>query len=480
MSLRAKSTGITLLLALGGCADRIPTQAGLSPVEVRPRDLGGQGGSLTHLVVFAAERVPSDLTIRVAALGGSVETVHDAIGVATVAGLSESAAADLAAQDGVQAVEPGEIVALSPSAGNLDPSDELVSLADARAADLPSPTAAQFYSRQWNMPAIHAPEAWEAGYRGSSDVVVGLIDSGLDYLHPDFVGLVDVERSRSFVPEDDPIIASRFPGRLPISDLAYHGTAVASVIATNGVLLAGVNQKVTFVVVKVLNQNLGGTLDRTLAGIMYAADQGVDVINLSLSFSFNKDERPGAIAAVQRAMSYAFYKGAVLVTAAGNDAADLQHDGNRVRFPCETVHALCTSATGPTAAGGLTGPWENVDAPAPYSALGRSAISVAAPGGSGNVGSGRRLWVICSKTTTGATAPACLAGQPIAQPAATSFAVPHVTGLAALLVAQLGKGNPGLIRSRILQTTDDLGEPGYDAFYGRGRINVARALGLIK
>jgi subtilisin family serine protease len=308
---------------------------------------------------------------------------------------------------------------------------------------------------------------------------VGLVDSGLDYLHPDFVGLVDLDRSISFVPEDEPIINSRFPGRLPISDLGYHGTAVASVIATNGVVLAGVTQRVTFVVVKVFNQSLSGTLDRAIAGILYAADQGVDVINLSAAFSFNKNESPGAIAAVQRAINYAFSKGALLVTAAGNDAIDMQHNGNRVRVPCEVAQVICVSATGPTSAAGLNGPWVNVDAPAPYSAFGRAAISIAAPGGSGTVGSGRRIWVICSRTTTGPTAPACLAGQPIAQPAATSFAAPHVTGLAALLVAQLGKGNPALIRARILQTADDLGDPGYDPFYGHGRINVARALGLI-
>ncbi len=49
----------------------------------------------------------------------------------------------------------------------------------------------------------------------------------------------------------------------------------------------------------------------------------------------------------------------------------------------------------------------------------------------------------------------------------------------ALLVAQLGHGNPALIRARILQSADDLGEPGVDPYYGKGRVNVARALGLI-
>ena len=60
----------------------------------------------------------------------------------------------------------------------------------------------------------------------------------------------------------------------------------------------------------------------------------------------------------------------------------------------------------------------------------------------------------------------------------TSQASPHVAGLAALLIAQMGRGNPAAIKSAILNSADDLGLPGVDPYYGRGRINVARALGL--
>ncbi len=85
--------------------------------------------------------------------------------------------------------------------------------------------------------------------------------------------------------------------------------------------------------------------------------------------------------------------------------------------------------------------------------------------------------------TLGTVPPACRTNavpqdRRVAQGLGTSWATPHVAGLAALLVAQLGHGNPALIRARILQSADDLGEPGVDPYYGHGRINVARALGV--
>src|SRR5207253_8676848 len=153
-----------------------------------------------------------------------------------------------------------------------------------------------------------------------------------------------------------------------------------------------------------------------LSGIVYAADQGADVINISDGRQFNKKNSPGTIAAFERAVNYAFRKGALLVSVPFNDGADLDHNGDLVRLPCEAANAICAAATGPTGAAGVNGPWENVDARAPYSAFGRSAVSVVAPGGAGEVGQFRRMWVRCTTTpsvTTGA--PACRAHQAIAQ-----------------------------------------------------------------
>jgi subtilisin family serine protease len=465
-------------VALQGCHDRsLPTESrarGTLIASVTPADPAGR-----HVVVFAAERVPADFGERAARLGGSVEASLDNIGVAAVTGLSEGTAAELAASADIRAVEPDPITSAREDAEVTDgPADEAASEAAVPADATTSPTAAQFYARQWNMRAVFANQAWAAGHLGSRDVKVAILDSGIDYLHPDLVGLVDLEHSTSFVPED--VMPARYADRLPFTDLFWHGTAAASIVASNAKVLAGVNRFVTLIAVKVADSTDAGSFGRLLTGIVYAADQEADVINVSRGHERAKSLSPGFVAAFERAVNYAFRKGALLVTVPFNDAADLDHNGDMVRMPCEAANAICVSATGPTAGVGVNGPWENVDAIAPYSAFGRSAISVAAPGGAGTVTQFQTVWLPCTTTPTQSTVPtACrLRTQPVGRGIGTSWAAPHVAGLAALLVAQLGHGNPALIRARILQSVDDLGEPGVDPYYGKGRINVARALGL--
>src|SRR5216117_2660935 len=466
---------IVAALALGACQERAPTEASSRMLAASTASLESNG---RYVVVFSAERVPGDFGERVAALGGSIESALDSIGVAAVTGLSEAGAAELAAAVGIRAVEPDPLTSPPDDGETTDGlAAEAVSEAAVPADATASPTAAQFYARQWNLRAVFAPEAWAAGFLGSRDVVVAILDTGIDYTNPDLVGLVDLDRSISFVPDD---VTRHYPRPLPFSVLFWHGTAVASIVASNAKLVAGVNRYVTLLAVKVADSTSTHTAARLIRGIVYAADQGADVINVSRGSQRHKSQSPGTVAAFERAVNYAFRKGALVVSVPFNDAADLDHNGDIVRMPCEVANAICVSATGPTGAAGINGPWVDVDAIAPYSTFGRSAVSVAAPGGAGEVGQFRRFWALCTTTPSATTgAPACRARQAIAQPAGTSFAAPTVAGLAALLVAQLGHGNPALIRARILQSADDLGEPGVDPYYGKGRINIARALGVI-
>lgn len=486
VSLGAVGAAVVAMLGAAGCSDR-PAPAAPDGTQLPMHAEVSQQEAGRHVVLFAAERVPADFGERVSRLGGSVEATLDVIGVATVTGLTEAAAAELAAEAAIRYVERDVVMTLpdhhvEDAEGFADATSlEAFAPADVTA----SPTSARFYARQWNLRAVSAPGAWAAGHLGSSDVVVALLDSGIDYLHPDLVGLVDIERSTSFVPEDDEFIAEHFPDRLPIADLHVHGTGAASIVGSHATLLAGINRHVTLLAVKIFGRDEQSSLSRLLSGIVFATDQGADVINSTAAFTLDKSENPGIVASVERAVNYAFRNGALLVGGAGNDAADLDHNGNTMRMPCEAANAICASATGPTTAGGVNGPFENVDASTPYTAFGRSAVDIAAPGGNG-LGAFRDdlrvVWMPCTTTPTLPIPPSCLApgvplGERIFKGAGTSWSAAHTAGLAALLVARLGHGNPALIRARILQSADDLGEPGTDPYYGKGRINVARAVG---
>lgn len=334
------------------------------------------------------------------------------------------------------------------------------------------PADASRYSWQWHLRAIGADQAWAAGRLGSSDVTVAVIDTGVNYEHPDLVGRVDLTRSVSFVPSDDADVAAIFPGRHPVTDLYYHGTHVAATISSNASMAAGVTAKVTIIGVKVLSRWGEGTISGVLDGVLWAADHGADVANLSLGDSFLKSGNGRELAAIQKAFNYAHRKGTLVVVSAGNDSRDLDHDGNRFNAFCNAANVVCVSATGPVSSAGIAGPWVDVDAIAWYTNHGRSAISVAAPGGS----LAGRVWAACSKTSL--LVAFCQNVDAVLGLMGTSMAAPHVSGLAALIVEDVGHGKPSLVKARLQQSADDLGEPGTDPWYGKGRINVPRALNL--
>lgn len=158
----------------------------------------------------------------------------------------------------------------------------------------------------WSNDLLGAPEVWagRGRFRGSrgQGVTIEVVDSGVDLDHPEFSGrllegfdFVDMDRT----PEDD----------------FGHGTHVAGILAgaDDGAGVWGIAPEAWILPVRVLDNNGSGNNANVAAGIRWAADQGVDVINLSLGGGFNQE--------VYDAIRYAHGKGAVLVMAAGNDGA---------------------------------------------------------------------------------------------------------------------------------------------------------------
>jgi subtilisin family serine protease len=416
-----------------------------------------------YLVLFQDTGVPAGFYDEAAALGGRVTFAHD-VGVAFVTGLTADGAATLGAQGEVAAVEPDGAFQLEPV---LDSSTLGAVDAD---PDSPSyPTTAYYYAYQWHLRAIHADQAWVAGRLGSPDVTLAVLDTGIDYMHPDLYRRVDLSRSASFVPFDDLLVAMYFPDRHPVTDLHFHGTHVAATAVSNAFGAAGVTSRTTLMGVKICNVYGSCTFSSEIQGILHAVDNGADVINLSVGGFFDKNESDGIVGFISRTLNYANAAGVTVVVSAGNNRMDLDHDGSLYKTFCSAPNTLCIAATGPTAAESATGPWIDVDAPAPYSNYGRSAIDVAAPGGTRLDNNAGLVIAACSGTSL--IMPICRTGNYVGGLTGTSMAAPHVAGLAALVVEDVGR-HPGQVITRIQNGADDLGQPGVDPYYGKGRIDV--------
>jgi len=420
-----------------------------------------------HLVVFKSNRVPADLSRAVNAVGGSVETAYSKFGFATVAGLDDSGVAALQARKDVLYVEADRLLQLE-----VPETTEPVALDDARITSIDDPTTALAFGLQWDMRAILADAAWAAGKLGSGDVTVAILDTGLDYQNPDLSGRVDLSRSISLIPSDDALVDANFPGTNYVTDLNFHGTNVGSIVATNAWAFAGVTSKTTLIGVKICDWEGSCPTSAVLAGIIHAADNGADVINMSLGGTFAKNMFPGFVSLINRVTNYARSHGSLIVVAAGNEAADLDHNGNAFEAYCDAPSVVCVSATAPTYAGFPV--YENEDTPASYTNFGRSAINVAAPGGDDVPGGDGWVYQLCS--TTSLEIPICQTGYFVLGVAGTSQAAPHASGVAALIVDEIGSGRAAQVKARLQQTADDLGQPGTDPYFGKGRVNAFAAV----
>jgi subtilisin family serine protease len=394
--------------------------------------------------------IPDNFAADVAAAGGTIVRVQSEIGVAVVKGLTDAAANNLARGNGK--VERDVMVQWVPTLEDAQAYVAPDAAPPISSQSLGPPQGAAFLPFQWDMFQIHAPEAW-TGHTGIPTVRVAIIDTGLDPDHIDAKGLIDVASSVAFTPSRS--------GPPAWADDNFHGTHVGGTVTTNNIGTAGVAPNVTLIAIKVLNSAGSGTFADVIAGLIHAANVHANVANLSLGALFPKAGAGTLVAALNKAVNYANAHGVLVVSAAGNDAADLQHDQNFTEIPCESGTGVCISSTGP---GDLLSSFSN---------FGVSAINVAAPGGEFGAAFTHFVLSPCSSRSVMPSLAACKSRNRYLFAIGTSQATPHVSGLAALLDSQFGGMlNPAQLQTKIQQCSDDIGKAGVDPFFGQGRINA--------
>ncbi|MCH7786812.1 MAG: peptidase S8, partial [Chloroflexi bacterium] len=276
----------------------------------------------------------------------------------------------------------------------------------------------------------------------SGSAVVAVIDTGIDPNHPDLNG--KIVAGYDFLDDDnDP------------TDTYGHGTHVAgiSLAETNnatGTAGVGYSPSIKVMPLRVCDQN-GCPTSAIVNAIYHAADNGADVINMSIGGTIKSR-------AEESAVNYAWSKGLVIVASSGNDGM------NKVSYPAKFKKVIAVGSTD----------WNDVRAP--YSNGGKD-LDVVAPGGrmdklhdKGGIYSTMPTYPVYLTTQYGYS-------QGYDQLQGTSMAGPQVAGLAALLIAQDPSRSNATVRSIIESTTDDLGASGFDNDYGYGRVNVCKAVG---
>jgi len=407
------------------------------------RDLPSHArGTGVFLVAAEPAQSLSGVAPRVQAMGYTVRRSLDDLHALEVSGPAASARR-LAAVPGVRYAEP---------------------VARVTAADMPSDPL--FGYEYPYLSVVGAPAAWDIS-TGSPNVIVAVVDTGVDVLHADLKpniwvnpgevpnngadddnnGCVDDVNGCSFVSDSSPGCHNVTNGF--VNDDIGHGTFVSGVIAAaaNGTGIVGVARNVRIMPVKVLDCYGAGDTVATARGILYAAHNGARVINLSLGGVQDSQ-------AVRDAVDEATNAGALVVAAAGNDGADA------VSFPARLPRVLAVGAVSRA----------NPDQRAPFSNWGPE-IGVVAVGQSvvGPLPASRCDVIL-----------PCLPEGPWATGDGTSFSAPQVSGLAALMFSL----NPALTPARIVDIIENSATalppadtPGWAGF---GRVNMAEAMRSVK
>jgi lantibiotic leader peptide-processing serine protease len=460
------------------------------------------GTESTYIILYEEGASSKNAASHVSGAGGTLVGNYQQIGVAIARSSNPGFADAIDATAGVQG---------AAATGQFG-----VRIEDATAGPLPGNVPAtdsdNLSGLQWDMRQINAPQA-HAISGGSPQVVVGDVDTGLDFTHPDLAPNYSAALSTD--------CSSGAPQPLlPGNDRIGHGTHTAGTIAaaSNGTGIVGVAPNVTIAGIKSSNDDGFFFPEMVICSYMWVAAKGIDVTNNSYfadPWLFNCKNDPVQRViwnAERRAIRHAQSQGTVVVASEGNNSTDLSHprvDTISPDFPpgseqereitnaCAVVPVEVPGVVGVTATGDLR-------LKSYYSSYGISTADVAAPGGD-------RILQVTPEAPNGrvlSTYPAanpCLlqvidptTGAKYCYLQGTSMAAPHVAGVAALIRSQHGTTSSGAVAAALKQATNPLpcpdesiyapfpqldgspqecqGSTAHNSFYGAGEIDALKAV----
>ncbi len=284
-----------------------------------------------------------------------------------------------------------------------------------RTQSIPNDT---YWEQQWGPSKIEADYAWNLTI-GDPSVLVAVVDTGVDWTHDDL--------SDNYVPLGYDWV---YGDADPMDDNG-HGTHVTGIIAAvlnNELGIAGLGQ-VSVMAEKGLDWKGEGYEDDLANAIVHATNQGADIISMSWGDYVDS-------VLIRRAITRAYSSGVLLVAAAGNDGTDQR------MYPAAYDEVISVIAT------------DQFDQPAGFTNHGQ--------------------WVELS--APGVDVYSTLLNDGFGYKSGTSMAAPHVSGVAALVLSLYPEETLDDLRTRLGNTADDLGEAGFDYYYGYGRINAKKAV----
>ena len=493
------------LLAAGSVA--------LVGVATGPVHAATMGSVQSYMVLYKSGASSQDAAAQVQGAGGALVYNYEQIGVAIAKSNRSDFASNLQSASNIDSV-----TASAQGATRVKNDQPDANGSDTAPAVTPAP-GDSLSALQWDMRQIHAFEA-QSITSGSPSVIVGDIDTGVDYLHPDLAQNIDFTDSVSCI------------GGTPITAPAAwkddngHGTHTAGTIAAarNGFGVVGVAPNVKLAAIKAGDSAGFFFPEAVVCAFMWAGNHHINVTNNSYfadPFLFNCKNDPTQFAiwkAEDRAIRFAMQNGTTVVAAEGNQADDLAHPTQDVTSPdnttpvarpvtnaCVVIPVEIPGVIGVTADG-------NLRQKSFYSSYGVGTVQVVAPGGdsilqkTAEAPNGRVLstWPAdkaCTRSVKEPTADPTYPTAVYCYLQGTSMASPHVAGVAALLVS-IGVIRPGAVQARIDNTADNMpcpsaevlaeyalfpatdngapqqctGGAGYNSWYGHGQVNALAAV----